>query len=113
MSESKSNKVERVAKDEDKVVTDKAAENLQNETERMLAPTTEAERTWQEVKDVKVDMFSLPRQTVEMHVKPVDIDPSALYVELNSPAVLPELEKVLSDRFTVEQADRFIKVTRK
>ena len=105
--------VKRVAKDNDTVVSDKASDMLQNETERVLAPPSEADKIWQEIKDAQIQLFSLPRQTVSMHARAVDIEPNALYLELSSPAAFPALDELLGQVFNVEQADRFIKVSRK
>jgi len=93
---------------------EKKSEGLASETEKVITPkASEADRLWQEISSTKVDMFSLPNQTVEMHASPVQVEPSALYVQLKSPAAFPAIDQVLSARYDLEQVDRFIKITRK
>jgi len=91
---------------------------------------TEAQLIWDEIKDLPIQMFGLPNQTVELHCTPVAIEPTHLYVTIRSSAVLPALETSLKEYadnvsavmkksgginnsvFTVEMADKFVIVTR-
>lgn len=90
-------------------------------------PTTQAERDakqieamkgtvageiWDEINGKNIEMFALPNQVVSMHVHPVFIDPSKLYLTLNSTAVLPSLESAIGNKYTVELADKFVVVAR-
>lgn len=88
---------EQAAKDE------KTATNIQN---------TEAGNIWNEIKDKSIEMFALPDQTVSMHVHPVEIEPSKLYVLLTSTAVLPSLETALGKKYIVELVDKYCTVAR-
>jgi len=74
---------------------------------------TEAEKIWDEIRSLPIQMFGLPNQTVAQHAVPFPIEPSKLYLTIRSSATLPSLEVAVGDRFTVEQADRFVIVARK
>lgn len=76
-----------------------------------VAPQTEADKIWLAIKDLSIQMFALPDQTVEMHCAPVTVEPSKLYVVIRSSATLPSLEAAVAPRFQVEQADKFIIIT--
>lgn len=82
---------------------------------QVLAPVpvkTDAERIWEEIKDLPIQMFGLPGQLVSMHCTPVPIEPTRLYVTIRSSATLPSLEAAVAGRFNVEQADKWVIVTR-
>lgn len=74
---------------------------------------TEADRIWSEIKDKKIDMFSLPSQVVSQYCKPVAIDPSKLYLLLTATSVLPALETSLGENYVVDRVERFVTVSRK
>lgn len=71
-----------------------------------------AAEIWNEIKDKEIDMFALPNQVVSMHAHPVPIEPSKLYVTLNSSAALPSLEVAVGKKYTVELVDRFVTIAR-
>lgn len=73
---------------------------------------TEAGNIWNEIKDRNIEMFALPNQVVSMHVHPINIEPSKLYLTLNSTSVLPSLETAIGKKYTVELADKFVIVAR-
>jgi hypothetical protein len=56
-------------------------------------------------------MFALPNQTIEMHCKPVSVEPTKLYLVVRSTATLPALEAAIAPTYQVEQADKFVIVT--
>ena len=74
---------------------------------------TESEKIWDEIRNLPIQMFGLPNQTVAQHAVPFPIEPSKLYLTIRSSATLPSLEVAVGDKFTVEQADRFVIVARK
>ena len=94
------------------------------------ASKTEAQLIWDEIKDLPIQMFGLPGQTVAQHCNPVWIEPTHLYVTIRASAALPALETALKEHgdnvaavvkrsggvnnsvFTVELADKFVIVTR-
>lgn len=67
---------------------------------------------WNDIKDKEIDMFALPNQVVSMHAQPIPIEPSKLYVTLNSSAALPSLEVAVGSKYKVELVDRFVTITR-
>lgn len=73
---------------------------------------TPAQQTWDEIKDLPIQMFGLPGQTVAMHATPIWIEPSKLYLTIRSSATLPSLEESIKGRFNVELVDRYVVVTR-
>jgi hypothetical protein len=74
---------------------------------------TEAEKIWDQIRNLPIQMFGLPGQVVAMHATPFPIEPTKLYLTIRSSATLPSLETAVGDGFTVEQADRFVIVARK
>ena len=78
----------------------------------MVAPPSQADQIWNEIQNLPIQMFGLPGQIVAMHVIPVSVEPSKLYLTIRSSAALPSLEAAIAPKFVVELADRFIIVTR-
>ena len=74
---------------------------------------SDAENIWEEIKDKKIEIFSLPSQTVNLHCKPVKIEPSKLYLVANATSLLPILETALGEAFSVDRFDKYITVERK
>lgn len=74
---------------------------------------TEADKIWEEIKDVQLEMFSLPDQTVSKYCKPITVEPTKLYVTNSVQAVYPALENALGKKFTIELAQKFIVIARK
>lgn len=74
--------------------------------------TTVAGEIWDEIKDKPIEMFALPDQKVHMHVHPVNIEPSKLYLVLNSTSVLPSLETALGKNYVVELINKYVSVSR-
>lgn len=76
---------------------------------------TVADRMWDEIKHLSMDLFSLPNQKVEKYFipKPIDVNNKLYLVHTAAaPAALPALETVLKGRFNVEKVDKYIIVTR-
>jgi hypothetical protein len=80
-----------------------------NETESVA---TEAQKIWDEIKNLQIQMFGLPEQTVSHHCTPVSVEPSKLYLVTRSSATLPSLETSIGPGFVVELADKFVIVAR-
>lgn len=78
-----------------------------------VSTQTEAEKIWDEIRNLPIQMFGLPNQTVAQHAVPFPIEPTKLYLTIRSSATLPSLEVAVGNGFTVEQADRFVVVARK
>ena len=77
-----------------------------------VAPKKESAKIWEEIKDLPINMFGLPNQTVSMHVTPVSIEPSKLYLLIRSSATLPSLEDAIKGKFSVELSNKYVIVTR-
>lgn len=73
----------------------------------------ESDLIWDEIKELSIDIFSLPNQKVSDHVNKLNIPGNQLFVSLNSSAVLPALEIAVTRRgFEVEQTPKYIIVRR-
>lgn len=73
---------------------------------------SEADKIWEEIKNLPIQMFGLPDQFVVQHVTPVPVEPTNLYVTIRSTAALPSLEAAIAPAFTVELADKFVIIKR-
>lgn len=74
---------------------------------------TEADKIWEEIKDLRLVIFALPNQTVKQHVKKLAVPGDKLLIQLNSSATLPALEEALVNNFNVEVSDQYTIVSRK
>lgn len=72
---------------------------------------TAADVIWEEIKGLKIDMFSLPNQQVQHYCKPVPVDPSKLFLLVTAGSVLPSLEAVVGPKYVIEKQERFLVVT--
>jgi hypothetical protein len=72
---------------------------------------TAADQIWDEIKDLRIEMFALPEQRVHMYCKPVAIEPSKLFLLVSAGAVLTALELVVAPKYVVEKMDRFVVVS--
>ena len=77
-------------------------------------PLTEAEKIWQEIKDLTIDVFGLGGQTIKDYVvgAPAVIEPTKCYLVLKVPAALPALETAVGKKFVVAASNKFISVAR-
>lgn len=72
---------------------------------------TAADQIWNEIKDLRIEMFALPDQRVHMYCKPVSIDPNKLFLLASAGSVLTALELVVAPKYVVDKMDRFLVVT--
>lgn len=72
---------------------------------------TPANVIWEEIKTLKIEMFALPSQQVQHYCKPVEVDPSKLFLLTTAGSVLPALEAVVAPKYTVEKQERFLVVS--
>lgn len=75
-------------------------------------PRHQSDVIWDEIKNLPIQMFGLPDQVVAMHVTPVPVEPSNLYVLIRSSATLPSLEAAIAPAFQVELVDKFVIIKR-
>lgn len=78
-----------------------------------MSEKTAAEKIWEEIKDLKIDMFALPNQFVHQYCKYVSIEPSKCYLLLTASAALPSLETAVGNKFSVERQDKYVVVSKK
>lgn len=79
--------------------TSEVVSKTAEKAEKAVAEMTVAEQIWETIKNLPVDIFALPNQTVQMHVtRDARLEkamPDAVHVLLKSAAVLPALEEAL------------------
>lgn len=81
---------------------------MTNETKQF-----ESDVIWAEIKDLPINMFSLPNQKVSDHVKKLKVPGDELLLTLNVSSVLPALETVIAEKgLEVEQGDKYTIVRR-
>jgi len=75
---------------------------------------SKGDQLWNQIKNLRMEIFGLPNQTVEMHVQRHNVDPDCVYMTLKAGAVLPALEEALRQadpgkgkRFDLSQVDRY------
>ena len=59
--------------------------------------TTQADVIWNAIKGLQLDLYSLPNQFVEGHVKRLNVAPDTVHLKLNASAVLPALEEAIKN----------------
>ena len=67
---------------------------------------TESDVLWEEVKNLPINIFSLPNQKVGAYLQKFK-HPGLLCVKPSGGAVLPALEEALGDKYTLEVNDMF------
>lgn len=80
-------------------------------TEKKTETKTAADKIWDDIKGLRIEMFALPNQQVQHYCKPVQVDPSKLFLTVTAGSVLPSLEAAVSPKYTVEKQDRFLVVS--
>lgn len=73
----------------------------------------ESKKMWEEVKDVQLNMFSLPDQKVSQYCQEVTVEPGKLYVLIKVSSVLTALEDALSEKFNIQPVGKYVVITRK
>jgi hypothetical protein len=91
-------------------MTEKKLEKPES-AEKKAVVKTAADKIWDEIKDLNIEMFALPDQRVHHYCKPVSIDPSKLFLITSAGSVLPSLEASIAPKYVVEKQDRFLIVT--
>lgn len=79
----------------------------------MSEDKSEATKIWEEIKDVQLDLFGLPDQTVQKNCTPVPVEDSKLYLLIPVSAAYPALDVALSKNFTIEMVGKWYTVSRK
>lgn len=72
-----------------------------------------AEQIWEEVKDLPIDLFSIPGKRVQDFCRFHPVEPSKLYVvPLTASSFLTALERSVSPKFSVEQILHYVVISR-
>ncbi|HWZ23231.1 MAG TPA: hypothetical protein VNW06_11290, partial [Cytophagaceae bacterium] len=71
-------------------------------------PLTRADEIWNHIKNVQLEMFALPNQTVSLYCQPIVVEPTKLYLKYKAAAVYPALETALQKLYTVEMVNKLI-----
>jgi len=79
----------------------------ENETKQNMC-----DKLWSELKDKKIEMFSLPPQPLSSFCKPAIVDPTKLYLLPTASSLLPGLETALGNAYKVELVDKYIVVSK-
>lgn len=67
---------------------------------------------WTQIKNVKVDMFSLPGQQAHMFCSPVPIPGDKLFLKIRVPAFIPALETALGPGWLFETTDLYTVISK-
>lgn len=70
------------------------------------------QKIWDEIKDKEIEVFALPRQSIDKSCKPVVVNPAKLYLTAPAMAYLPAIESALGNKYAVEMSDKYIVVTK-
>ena len=84
----------------------------ENATTTTQKKVSEADKIWQEIRGLAINVYSLDGQKVSDHVLKIDLPANELYVKLKSSAVLPALEAALGKKYEVELAEQYVIVRR-
>lgn len=82
---------------------------MAKESEKTVSKTN-SQKIWDEIKNKKIEMFSLPDQTVSMHCSPVYIDPETLYLTYKASSIINQLEESLGSKYKVSLDMKYISV---
>ncbi len=82
---------------------------MAKEVEKTVSKTN-SQKIWDEIKNKKIDMFSLPDQSVSMHCTPVWIDPDTLYMTYKASSVINQLEESLGTKYKFSLDGKYISV---
>lgn len=87
---------------------------IKTEAQPVIVPEkTTAEKIWLHIKDIRLDMFGLPPQTISKYCSPIPADPNKLFLSYKVGAVLPAMESSLASVYDVELYDKYITVSHK
>lgn len=86
---------------------------LTQQTKQVVAKeATAAQKLWNEIKNKKIGVFSLPEQPLHSQSTPVFLDPNILYLEYKNPSFIVSLEAALGPEYKVEHAHKYISVVK-
>ena len=93
----------------------KRSDAVTPETASTPATGTVAQKLWEKLENMQVEMFALPGQTVKQYCEPIPIEDSKLYLKpTKAPgAFLPALETALGNSYNIELVDQYIVVSQR
>jgi len=88
---------------------------MKNESET-VQNLSNSEKMWNQIQNLKIDMFALPNQFVSNYCKFVNIDSEKLYLTVSPSSALPALEAALvqaygPDKFDISMTEKFVVLT--
>jgi hypothetical protein len=89
-------------------MTEKTSEVKMVEKSSEAKTLTVSDKIWAEIQNLPIEMFALPGQVVRQHTQRFLASPDAVYLKLQSPAVVVSLEATLASfgkRYAMEVAE--------
>lgn len=80
--------------------------------EKVEKKITEADRIWNEIKGMSIDVYAIQNQVVEQHATMLPMPGDRLVLKLRSSAVLPALETAIGRKYEVELVEKYVIVKR-
>lgn len=94
----------------EKIMSEEKSEK-KTATAKPASTKSEASKIWEDIKDVRVEMFSLPNQTVKDYCKPIDVDPSKLYLVIDIGSFINALESAVGSKYNIDRAEKYVIVS--
>ncbi len=82
-------------------------------TKEKEVKNTEADKIWEEIKDLPIEMFSLPNQKISDYVTKINLPGKQLTVILKTTSVITSLEYAIGRIFDIDQGEKYITISRK
>lgn len=82
--------------------------SLQSLPSQNSANPTQADKIWSEIKDLTINLYSLPNQKVSAYCSVLPISDKDLYLTSTVNAFLPALEASIGPKYLVELQDKYI-----
>ena len=82
-------------------------------TEEKHDKKLEVNPIWAEIKDLPIEMFSLPNQKVSDYVDPIPLPGKTLYVKLKNTSVFTSLEYAIGGKYDVILGEKYTTIERK
>jgi hypothetical protein len=76
-----------------------------------LSSLTTAENIWEYIKNIKLNVFSLPEEYTHTYFTPVSLSEDKLLLSVKVWAAFPALENVIGDKYIVDRQDKFLIIT--
>jgi hypothetical protein len=68
---------------------------------------------WEEIRNLQIEMFCLPPQSVEYYTSVVSHNDTMAILSYKVPSMIASLESLIGNKFTVEPKEKYLVVTRK